>query len=269
LGVSLKCIFDVWWLMEHMDFLNGVVELARNEELTNVFSRYGIIHVYLEDGDQSVHNYPLLRGEYVLDRKGLRTGSTIPETAYPIIEYNVYLVESYFLDQIDTGAFRFRVVLERKWDNVYYTDFKIGLLDPVYGDGPYWANMLIDAIAPGTDWDRYWAMRERHFLYRISIDYLFTLLNIVSRIDWKFEHLKYVSKGEIIYALIDSGIPLRYRNDELYACLYRHPYYKTAITETINKARKIRELAKYIGVNENKPIIIEWHGNKISIYNET
>jgi len=255
--------------MENAEFLSGVVELARDELIDEVFDRYGTIHVYLESGEQSIGNYPLLRGEYVLDRKGLRTGSTSPETADPIIEYNVYLVESYFLDQIDTGVFRFRVVLERKWDNVYYTDFKIGLLDPVYGDGPYWANMLIDAIAPGTDWDRYWTMRERHFLYRISIDYLFTLLNVVSRIDWRFEHLKYVGKGELIYALIDSGIPLRYRNGVLYACLYRHPYYKTAITETISKARKIRELAKYIGVNENKPIIIEWHRNKINIHNET
>jgi hypothetical protein len=255
--------------MEYTVFISGVAELACDELDDEIFNRYGTIHIYLEDGNQSIHNYPLLRGEYVLDRKGLRTGSTNPETTNSIIEYNVYLVESYFLDQIDTDTFRFRVVLERKWDNVYYTDFKIGLLDPVYGDGPYWANMLIDAITPGTDWNRYWTMRERHFLYRISIDYLFTLLNIVSRIDWRFEHLKYVDKGELIYALIDSGIPLRYRNGVLYACLYRHPYYKTAITETISKARKIRELAKYIGVNENKPIIIEWHGNKINIYNET
>ena len=255
--------------MENAEFLSGVVELARDELIDEVFDRYGTIHIYLEDGVESISNYPLLRDEYVLDRKGLRPGSTIPRSANPIIDYNVYLVDDYFLDQLYDGTFWFKVVLERKWDDVYYIEFKIGLLDPIYKSGPYWANMLIDAIAPGTDWNHYWTMRERHFLYRISIDYLFTLLNIVSRIDWKFEHLKYVSKGELIYALIEHGIPLRYRNGELYACLYRYPYYKNAITETISEARKIRELAKNIGVDENKPIIIERHENKIGIYNET
>jgi hypothetical protein len=268
LGVSFKYIFAVLWLMEYTEFFSGVAELARDELFDEIFNKYGTIHIYLEDGIKTIHNYPLLRGVYVLDGKGLRSRSTMPETtAESIVEYNVHLANDYFLGQLNDGTFWFRVVLERKWSDVYYTEFKIGLFDPVYGDGPYWANMHIDAIAPDIDWGRYWAKKERHFLYWISIDYLFTLLNIISHINWKFEHLKYVSKGELIYALIESGIPLRFRGDKMYACLYRYPYYKTAITETMNKARKIHELTKYIGISVDKPIIIEWHRNNIDIYN--
>ena len=248
--------------MRNTDFFSGVVELARDGEFERVFGRYGTVLIYHENGSVEWNNVPQLMGEYVLTREGLYPKNIAPETSSPIIDYNADLVGRILIEPLVTNHFGFKVVLERKEYDVYYTEFQIGL--PDNEDVWHWVNMLIDAIIPGIDWNRYWAMREIHFLYRLDIDYLLSFLYVLSRTSWKFENLKYVRKGELIYALLESGIPLRHKNGKIYAGLYRIPYYKEAITEVMSQAKRIRELAKYIGVNENN-VIITWFEGKIYI----